>query len=787
MAASKIGGWVASALISNLVDKVCSYLGDQYEYQKEDTKNKMRILKESLLRIQEVIHKAERLQGKDTNIGNQLRGIKDAAYQAEDVLDLFDYRVLEAHVEVMDKVTTQAEVMGKVTANSISSSIASSSSSCSSSSSSITTLSTTSSTISSDSTVKRSVSALKRFLFSDEDLTKLASVVTTFNEIDNRMKTLLELLKLENRTPEQPIQWRRTTSMLGNTKLFGRVSEGKRLQNLLMQTKEKSSQPYDVIAIVGIAGVGKTALVQKEYSYFYDKQEHFDFMVWLHVSDKFDVERLTKEMVQSGNLSISADLNSISSLDQLQRILKDKLKGIRILVVLDDVWNEMSSQWETLCKPLQSTSKGSKVIVTTRSQNVANMNGATVTIHLDGLKKEDYWGHFSQCAFHDANPSNFPKLEYIGRQLVKKLAGSPLAAKTVGNLLKMKPDEDHWRTVSERKLWQIEQKEDDIIPALRLSYEHLPDHLKQCITYFSLFPKNYQLPGDVLIHMWRAHGFVNKETPDEAAYRYIDDLLQISFIRKAANLEDHYVVHDLLHDFAESVSNGEHFRIEHDFHVSIPTNVRHLYVNASNISIVYASFEKNIEMKENLRSLIICKTGRIRTSNFNIALEETLKELRNLRVLVLRHPESVLPNNVQHMVHLRYLDIKETNQFTHLPTSLFGLYHLQALSLQSLFENKLKIGLVDGISRHKIDWQAHIPQGIPSQQCKEKKRNSIITENLMHPSIDMCTVTFYWPTGSQQKTSSAMNMRPEKVHAELFYIWKGNNKLPTANMKSGTL
>lgn len=697
MATTAIGGWIASACISKLVDKVCSYAGDQYEYQREDTKDKLRSLKESLLTVQELVCRAERLQGKETNIANQLRGIKDAAYQAEDVLDLFDYRVLEAQAEVMDKVTTKAQVMGKVTTNSISSAIAGSSSSCSSSSSSITTLS-------SDSTVKRSVRALKRFLFCDEDLTKLAAAVTIFNEIDSRMKTLLELLKLENRAPEHPVQWRTTTSMLDTTKFFGRVSEGKHLKKLLIQKNKKSSQPYDVISIVGIAGVGKTALAQKVYSIFYDKEKHFDFMAWLHVSNKFDVERLIKELVQSVHLCTAAELSSISSLDQAQRILKDKLKGSRILVVFDDVWNEMSSQWENLCKPLQSTSKGSKLIVTTRSQNVANINGATEIVHLDGLEDEDYWEHFLQCAFHDANPSQFPQLESIGQELVKKLAGSPLAAQTVGNLLKFKLDEKHWETVNGRKLWQIEQKEDGIMPALRLSYVRLPDHLKQCIIYFALFPKNYQLRGDALIRMWRAHGFVNKETPDETAYRYINDLLQISFIRKVANIEDHYVVHDLLHDFAESISNGEHFRIEDDFHVSIPTNVRHLYVNASNISTVYASLEENIEIKKNLRSLIICKAdvaswSWTRTSNFNYALEETLKELGSLRVLVLRHPAGVLPNNIQHMVHLRYLDIKESREFTFLPTSLFGLYHLQALSLQSRYVNRLKIGLENGISR----------------------------------------------------------------------------------------
>jgi hypothetical protein len=685
--ATAIGGWVASALITKLVEKVCSYAGDQYEYQRQDTKEKLRILEKNLSSIQTVVHIAERVQAKNTVMGSWLRRIQDAACQAEDVLDLFDYRVLQA----------EAEDMGK--ANSVASAAAGSSSS---STTTITAASTTTSS-SSGSTVNQSVCALKRFLFSDEDVDELISVVDLFADIGSTMQTFLGLVKLEDSRPEQAVQWRTTTSIPGSRKFFGRVNEEKHLKKLLVQINEQSSQPYDVISIVGIGGVGKTALVQRVYNHF-RVTCHFDFAVWLHVSDKFDVGRLTKEMAQSDNLGMSADLNSISSLDQAQRMLREKLNGKRALVVLDDVWNELSSQSENLCKPLQFACKGSKVIVTTRSKNVASINGATEMMYLHGLEEEEYWGFFSECAFGDANPSEYPQLENIGRQVVKRLAGSPLAAKTIGGSLKLELEENHWRAVSRSKLWQLEQKEDDIISALGLSYEHLPDHLKQCFVYFALFPKKYHLRGDVLIQMWRAHGFLSTQTPDEIAYRYINDLLQLSFIEKVANKEDHYVVHDLLHDFAESVSNGEHFRIEDDFHVCIPRNVRHIYVSASNISKVFISLQEFKELKKNVRSLIICKaeegTSRrgITSSNFNHVLEETLQQLRSLRVLVLSNLDGILPKNLDKLVRLRYLNIHENGSFISVPKSIFKLYHLNGLNLKIQEGGMMKKELQEGLS-----------------------------------------------------------------------------------------
>nr|XP_020199328.1 putative disease resistance protein RGA3 [Aegilops tauschii subsp. strangulata] len=542
MAASAVGGWVASAFITKLVEKVCTYAGDQYEYQRKDTKEKLSTLEKNLSSIQTAIHIAERVQAKNIAMGSWLRRIKDAACQAEDVLDLFDYRVLQA----------QAEDRGMI--SSVASAAAGSSSS---SSSTVTTASTTTSS-SSSSTVNQSVRLLKRFLFSDEDIDDLISVVNKFVEIDSEMQRFLEFVKIEDSKPEQAVQWRTTSSMPSSEKFFGRVNEENNLKKLLVQINEQSSQPYDVISIVGIGGVGKTALVQRVYNHFHDTH-HFDLTVWLHVSDKFDVGRLTKEMTESDNLS--------SSLDQAQRILRDRLNGKKALIVLDDVWNVLRSQLENLFKPLKFASQGSKVIVTTRSKNVASMNASTEIMELHGLEDEDYWDFFSQCAFGDANPSDFPQLKRIGQEVVSKLAGSPLAAMTVGSSLKAVLKEEHWSSICGKKLCQIEQKEDDIISVLRPSYEHLPDHLKQCFVYFALFPKKYHLRGDELIQMWRAHGFLDTQTPDETARRYINDLLQLLFIEKVPNQEDHYVVHDLLHDFAESVSNGEHFRIEDDFNL----------------------------------------------------------------------------------------------------------------------------------------------------------------------------------------------------------------------------
>ena len=46
-----------------------------------------------------------------------------------------------------------------------------------------------------------------------------------------------------------------------------------------------------------------------------------------------------------------------------------------------------------------------------------------------------------------------PELEHIGRDILPKLMGSPLAAKIVGRLLQMSLDTTHWENILNSELW----------------------------------------------------------------------------------------------------------------------------------------------------------------------------------------------------------------------------------------------------------------------------------------------------------------------------------------------
>ncbi|KAL5122388.1 Disease resistance protein RGA2 [Glycine soja] len=255
-------------------------------------------------------------------------------------------------------------------------------------------------------------------------------------------------------------EWRETTSLADGPQVYGRKHDTNIIVNFLVG-----------YPIVSQGELGKTTLAQLIFNHGM-VVNHFESRIWAYVSENFDLMRVTKDIIEAASGCVCENLD----IGLLQRKLQDLLQRKGYLLVLDD--------W---LKPILACGgKGASILVTTRSSKVAIVMGTMPPHELSMLSHNICWELFKHQAFV-SNEVQEVGLERIGKEIVKKCGGVPLAAKHVVVLTK-----------------GLEFL--NACPYIKLLAFTIKS---QTVSYCAIFPKDEIIRKQELIEFWMANGFIS--------------------------------------------------------------------------------------------------------------------------------------------------------------------------------------------------------------------------------------------------------------------------------------
>jgi len=485
---------------------------------------------------------------------------------------------------------------------------------------------------------------------------------------------------VERAEAPQPL-YRQTHSALDESSdIFGRDNDKEVVVKLLLDQQDQRN--VQVLPIIGMGGLGKTTLAKMVYNDS-KAQKHFELKMWHCVSDNFEAIAIVRSIIE---LATHARCDLPDTIELLRGKLVEVISRKRFLLVLDDVWNEEQQKWEDDLKPLLCSSNagpGSMILVTSRSKKVASIMGTIPPHELACLSEDDSWELFSKKAFSKGVQEQ-SELIKIGKRIVNKCKGLPLALKTMGGLMSSKHTIKEWEAIAE----DDRVGKGEVLSILKLSYMHLSSEMKQCFSFCAVFPKDYEMDKDKLIQLWMANNFIHADGATDLMQKgefIFNELVWRSFIQdvnvKMSNGYSWFAykkigckMHDLMHDLAQETTDECAVGAELIAQKTLINNVRHIQLSWS---------ERKQEITRLMENSSPIRTLLTQTAHMSFSKSD-FKALKKLKLTSLRALrwgiQSVIHTKLINTTHLRYLDLTWSG-FVRLSSSVCMLYNLQSLIL----------------------------------------------------------------------------------------------------------
>uniref|UniRef100_A0ACD5ZDK4 Uncharacterized protein n=1 Tax=Avena sativa TaxID=4498 RepID=A0ACD5ZDK4_AVESA len=269
------------------------------------------------------------------------------------------------------------------------------------------------------------------------------------------------------------------------------VARDKITKRLMDGYEDVPNKQLEILSIYGIGGLGKTTLAKVVHEGLRDK---FVLKAFVSVGQKPDVKKVLRDII----LELGHKISDEPVLDEKQLIekLHELLDNMRYFIVIDDIWD--LEAWKIIRCALKDNNRGSRIITTTRSLEVARKSSEVY--QLQPLSQDNSEKLFYTRLYGGKSKCPFDQPIEISKKILQKCGGVPLAIITIASLLEGKPREDWSKVYDSIGFGHGENKDvDNTRKILLFSYYDLPYYLRACLLYLSIYPEDYTILKDTLI------------------------------------------------------------------------------------------------------------------------------------------------------------------------------------------------------------------------------------------------------------------------------------------------
>nr|KJB70581.1 hypothetical protein B456_011G081200 [Gossypium raimondii] len=530
-----------------------------------------------------------------------------------------------------------------------------------------------------------------------------------------------------------------------------------------------------IVGIYGVGGVGKTSILTEINNKISVPSNGFDMVIWVVVSKGFRIAKVQDDIAKRIGLfgGMWGEKSAEEKAMDIFRVLREK----KFVVLMDDVWERVDVL--KVGKPLPTYENRSKIIFTTRSNEVRGQMRAHKKIEVQCLTEEQAWELFEHDVGNDILDGH-PNIRDLAHEVARECGGLPLALITIGRAMACKRTPEEWEyaiQVLKRSTNSVfPDMDEEVYPLLKFIFDCLPnDSVRCCLLYCSLFPEDYRIPKEIFIDCCIVEGFMDEyESISQArkqGHQIIGSLIHSCLLEEAS--DSTVKMHDVIRDMCLWIA-CRLYAHKWKFFVRAGYELTQVPEVGKSRGIKRMSLMQNkIEALNEPPYCPDLQTLFLNQNQLKVIHNDFFQFMSGLKILCFRANRGIreLPVGISKLVSLEYLDLSYTG-IRQLPTELKALEKLKCLKLE-LISGFSKLQMLKMMGSFLFDKSA----AKDNNECLVEEMQSLNHLNELSMSVTSAFAL------ERLMSAEMLHTCTEQIGLHLFRDSKQLNILSLANFK----